>query len=278
MIPVPIQPAADSLANEPEIERTAPVASVPKSPESSPKGSRLMVWAGLAVVIPTVVFGYFLMHRKAVAAPVSVSATAKPGQGSPANPTLQATETQNAASQPTLSPGESQPVIDPQLIAAQVKAALEKGNAHFDQGEYQAAIDAYQKGLEVDPYNIELLRKVQDAQSAWETENRVEGSTGETAQRVRVAPDVMKGMLTNMVKPVYPPLASKARVQGDVVLKAFINPDGIVESLSLIKGHPMLAPSAIEAVKQWRYQPYHIGERHVSVETTITVKFSLSEQ
>ena len=44
----------------------------------------------------------------------------------------------------------------------------------------------------------------------------------------------------------------------------------------MISGHPMLAPAAIDAVKQWRYKPYFLNGEPVAVETQITVKFSLS--
>jgi protein TonB len=71
-------------------------------------------------------------------------------------------------------------------------------------------------------------------------------------------------------------LARQARIQGNVVLQAEISKDGTIQNLRLISGHPMLAPSAIEAVKQWRYKPYYLNGEPVEVETQITVIFSLS--
>jgi periplasmic protein TonB len=78
------------------------------------------------------------------------------------------------------------------------------------------------------------------------------------------------------VNPAYPPLARQARIQGAVILQAEISKDGTIENLRLITGHPMLAPAAIEAVKQWRYKPYLLNGEAVPVETQITVNFSLS--
>jgi protein TonB len=97
-----------------------------------------------------------------------------------------------------------------------------------------------------------------------------------TPQRVRVSQGVSQGLLIRKVQPVYPPLARQARIQGNVVLQAEISKDGTIENLRLISGHPMLAPSAIEAVKQWRYKPYFLNGEPVEVETQITVIFSLS--
>ncbi len=95
-------------------------------------------------------------------------------------------------------------------------------------------------------------------------------------QRVRISQGVTRGLLIKRVEPSYPPLARAARVQGDVVLTAVISVNGDIENLQLVSGHPMLVPSAITAVKQWRYKPYLLNGQPVEVETTITVIFSLS--
>jgi periplasmic protein TonB len=94
--------------------------------------------------------------------------------------------------------------------------------------------------------------------------------------RVRVSQGVIQGSRIRYIQPNYPPLARQARIQGAVVLQAEISKDGSIENLRLISGHPMLAPAAIEAVKQWRYRPYLLNGEAVEVETQITVNFSLS--
>ena len=97
-----------------------------------------------------------------------------------------------------------------------------------------------------------------------------------TPQRVRVSQGVSQGLLIKKIQPAYPPLARQARIQGQVLLQAEISKDGNIQNLRLISGHPMLAPAAIEAVKQWRYKPYYLNGEPVEVETQITVIFSLS--
>jgi len=97
-----------------------------------------------------------------------------------------------------------------------------------------------------------------------------------TPQRVRVSQGVSQGLLIRRVQPNYPPLAKQARIQGQVVLQAEISKDGTIQNLQLISGHPMLAPAAIEAVKQWRYKPYLLNGEPVAVETTVLVNFSLT--
>ena len=97
-----------------------------------------------------------------------------------------------------------------------------------------------------------------------------------TPQRVRVSTGVATGLLIRKVQPSYPPLAKAARIQGHVLLQAEISKDGTIQNLQLISGHPMLAPAAIEAVKQWRYKPYLLNGEPVAVETQVDVIFSLS--
>ena len=97
-----------------------------------------------------------------------------------------------------------------------------------------------------------------------------------TPQRVRVSLGVSQGLLIKKVQPNYPPLARQARIQGTVLLQAEISKDGAIENLRLISGHPMLAPAAIEAVKQWRYKPYMLNGDPVAVETQVQVNFTLS--
>jgi TonB family protein len=86
----------------------------------------------------------------------------------------------------------------------------------------------------------------------------------------------MAAQLVTKVNPIYPPLARQARIQGTVILKVVINKSGDVENMQLFSGHPMLAPAAIEAVKQWQYKPYLLNGEPVEVETKVMVNFTLA--
>jgi protein TonB len=85
-----------------------------------------------------------------------------------------------------------------------------------------------------------------------------------------------EGDLIHKILPAYPPLARSARIQGQVVLRAVISKQGVIENLKVLAGHPMLVPAAIEAVRQWRYRPYFLNNEPVEVETQIIVNFSLA--
>ena len=97
-------------------------------------------------------------------------------------------------------------------------------------------------------------------------------------QRVRVSQGVTKGLLIYRVEPAYPPLAKQARIQGVVVMTALIDKGGNVQNLQVVSGHPLLAPAAIEAVKQWRYKPFLLNGQPVEVETTVTVNFHVRSE
>lgn len=92
---------------------------------------------------------------------------------------------------------------------------------------------------------------------------------------VRVSGAVATGQLVKKVAPVYPQIAMAAHVEGTVTLHALISATGTVEHLNVISGPPMLVTSAMDAVRQWQYQPYLLNGQPVEVETTINVNFSL---
>lgn len=117
-----------------------------------------------------------------------------------------------------------------------------------------------------------------DAQSLANTKPQASGVTpqGQLPMRVRVSQEVMQGMVIAKVQPIYPPEARAARIQGSVVIAAIIGKDGNIQSERLVSGHPLLAPAAMDAVKQWRYRPYLLNGNPMEVDTQITVNFTLA--
>jgi periplasmic protein TonB len=91
----------------------------------------------------------------------------------------------------------------------------------------------------------------------------------------KVTSGVARGYKIHNVDPEYPPVARNAKIQGPVVLRAVIDTKGKVTNLRVLSGHPLLAASAVDAVKQWKYRPFVFEGKVVPVETTITVVFHL---
>ena len=100
-------------------------------------------------------------------------------------------------------------------------------------------------------------------------------TTPTPAAPIRVGGDVQMAKLVKKVIPVYPPLAKNARISGVVHLLGVIAKDGTIQNLQLISGHPLLAHAAIEAVRQWVYQPTLLNGEPVEVTAPIDIKFTL---
>ncbi|MBZ5665550.1 MAG: TonB family protein [Acidobacteriia bacterium] len=100
--------------------------------------------------------------------------------------------------------------------------------------------------------------------------------THPTVPKPLIVSNLGEGSLVHRVQPAYPPLARQARVQGTVELRAIISKSGTIENLVVVRGHPMLAGAAVEAVRQWRYRPYLLNNEPVEVETEVVVNFVLS--
>jgi periplasmic protein TonB len=79
------------------------------------------------------------------------------------------------------------------------------------------------------------------------------------------------------VRPVYPPIAQSARIEGIVILEAVINERGLVERVKVLRSVPLLDAAAVEAVGQWRYTPTLLNGSPVSVLMTITLNFTLRD-
>jgi protein TonB len=78
------------------------------------------------------------------------------------------------------------------------------------------------------------------------------------------------------VGPVYPPIAQSARVQGVVILETIIGPDGRVADVRVLRSIPLLDQAAIDAVRQWEFEPVLLNGSPVPVILTTTVQFTLS--
>jgi protein TonB len=79
------------------------------------------------------------------------------------------------------------------------------------------------------------------------------------------------------VEPVYPPLAKQARVSGVVELLGVLSTDGRIHELRVLRGHPLLVGAALDAVRQWIFQPTLLNGQPVEVSAPITVNFILNQ-
>ena len=88
---------------------------------------------------------------------------------------------------------------------------------------------------------------------------------------------IKAGALLVRVPPIYPPSARAAHISGKVVIQALIVKDGIPQNAKVVSSpDESLSQAALDAVRQWRYQPYTLNGEPVSVMTTINLEFTLN--
>ena len=92
---------------------------------------------------------------------------------------------------------------------------------------------------------------------------------------VRVGGNIKPPTKIKDVKPVYPPIAQSARVQGIVIVEATIGVDGMVQEAKVLRSIPLLDAAALEAVRQWQFTPTLLNGVPVPVIMTVTVNFTL---
>jgi TonB family protein len=78
--------------------------------------------------------------------------------------------------------------------------------------------------------------------------------------------------LINNVEPTVPPLAKTLEIGGTVALDITISPEGNVSSVTVLSGHPMLAPAFVDAVKKWKYKPFIQDGHAIAVVTKVEWK------
>jgi protein TonB len=77
------------------------------------------------------------------------------------------------------------------------------------------------------------------------------------------------------VEPIYPHLAKVAGVSGVVELLGVLGTDGRIHELKVLRGHPLLVGAALDAVRQWIFEPTLLNGQAVEVAAPITVNFIL---
>src|SRR5450432_687398 len=89
----------------------------------------------------------------------------------------------------------------------------------------------------------------------------------------RISQGVSDGLLIKRVQPIYPQQALQMHAQGKVALQATIAKDGSVRNVKVVSGSAVLARSASEAVRQWKYRPYTLNGEPIEVQTDININF-----
>lgn len=77
------------------------------------------------------------------------------------------------------------------------------------------------------------------------------------------------------VDPLYPDFARRARIQGTVVLLMTVDERGVPLQVRALDGHPALQEAAMQAARQWRFEPARLDGRPVAASFRLTLNFRL---
>jgi periplasmic protein TonB len=92
---------------------------------------------------------------------------------------------------------------------------------------------------------------------------------------VRIGGKVVAPKRVHGVPPTYPELAVISGVAGVVVVDAHVDVQGRVKSATFVSGNPLFEQAAVEAVRQWRYQPLLLNGIPCEFMLIVTMNFSL---
>lgn len=109
-------------------------------------------------------------------------------------------------------------------------------------------------------------------------------SVGATSQppsaprRIRVSGSVIVGLVEHRTLPEYPEAAIKAGVQGDVIFKVIIDEAGKIVLSEPVEGQPLLVAASVDALRDFRFQPYQLNGTPIQVESQIGFHFDLKKK
>lgn len=92
---------------------------------------------------------------------------------------------------------------------------------------------------------------------------------------LRIGGDVKPPRQTSAPHLDYPILAKQAGVQGRVVIDAIIDAHGNVVELHVVSGHPLLIPTALKNVSDWKYEPTYLNGEPIAVAMLVNVDFKI---
>lgn len=82
------------------------------------------------------------------------------------------------------------------------------------------------------------------------------GAYGQDAVRVPSSEGVRAAI--KKADPEYPPMAKQMNISGTAEVDVFVNTDGTVEKVDIVKGNPLLTAAAASAAKNWKFTPFKV--------------------
>jgi len=101
-------------------------------------------------------------------------------------------------------------------------------------------------------------------------------STGKSAP-IRVGGRVRPPKAIYQAQPVYPLIARQAHIQGQVQIDAVLDEQGNVVEMKIVSGPPLFYEAALNALKEWKYEPTYLNEQPIAVQIIVTITFQLGQ-
>jgi len=92
---------------------------------------------------------------------------------------------------------------------------------------------------------------------------------------VRIHCKLLHAHAIKIVRPKYPELARQTHVEGRVSLRCIIGRNGLVQTIEVKEGHPLLIQASTEAVSQWKFKPLVLNGQAVEMDTIVDIDFQL---
>jgi protein TonB len=164
-------------------------------------------------------------------------------------------------------------LAEPQPLPAVKKSSL---------GEVHLAAPKSNRAIAPDFGNADAALSLNGSQIA-PTGDGLGGGLGEGNSKQPVAPavplpvggDVKAAHLLSALPPTYPTLAKTQRIQGAVLVDALVDASGRVSAMKVVSGPVLLHQAAMDALRQWKYEPATLDGKPVPMHLTVTVQFRL---
>ena len=164
-------------------------------------------------------------------------------------------------------------------LTPQVREAVDSALPVHEGDTYSSdVLDRVRQALHgVDEHLNVAHQRLTSSQSPAEYALQISYAAASAPQRIRVGGNVQAAQVISNPKPVYPPEAKLARIQGKVRLNVIIGKEGAVQDVQVESGDPALTEVAAEAVRQWVYKPTLLNGQPVEVATVVDVNFTLRQ-
>jgi protein TonB len=289
--PEPSKKAADKSGEMEVVSLAEPVGApfVPKRPVErtdltwgqtpEPSGSKVPMIAVAALAVISVIGGVvYFVHRSSASAKPVVQAQVEPAPVAPAadpNTSMTVTATPLPESKPSAASSAGKSELAKKVV--ETKAAEKESKQS----------EAPKQAPEPEPIVLAAAKHTTEAPAAMMAPTitmptggaapptDIPVSTSAPQLAAQRSTGVTQGVLIHRVSPRYPSAARSYALSGEVVLKGRITKDGNVDQLKAVSGNPLLSGAAMEAVRQWKYQPYKVNGAPIDMETTFRIQFDI---